>query len=173
MDSKLDPVYRALFRHAEHTGDRQDIKREEAPGGDGRRKDDREPADRPDPWQDDAAVSVTALRAFLLNLLGGEAVTAPAPPQSAPRPADPLVARAAGAYRTTAAHQAPPPAAPVTATPATPAPGLTPDDIRAIRQLIADLDRLSSRQIDVLRIEKNGTFLQSLAAAATRALSTP
>lgn len=172
MDSKLDPVYRALFRHAEHSGDRQDVKREEATGGDGRRKDNREPSERPDPWQDDAAVSVTALRAFLINLLGGETAPAVTPPQTAPRPSDPATARAAGAYRTTAAHQAlPPAAAPVTAT--TPAPGLTPDDIRTIRTLIATLDRLSSRRIDMLRIEKNGTFLQSLAAAADRALATP
>ena len=174
MDSKLDPVYRALFRHAEHSGDRQDVKREEATGGDGRRKDDREPSERPDPWQDDAAVSVIALRAFLINLLGGEPAPVTVPPPATARPTDPATARAAGAYRTTAAHQAPPaiaPAAPVTS--ATPAPGLTSDDIRTIRTLIATLDRLSSRQIDMLRIEKNGTFLQSLAAAADRALAIP
>lgn len=175
MDSKLDPVYRALFRHAEHTGDRQDVKREEAPGGDGRRKDDRQRADRPDPWQDDTAVSITALRAFLVNLLGGESTAPAAPPQTTARPGDPLAARAAGAYRTTAAHQAPPPAPPAgavaTAPDSGPAPGLTPDDVRAIRQLITDLDRLSSHHIDMLRIEKNGTFLQSLAAAAARALA--
>lgn len=173
MDSKLDPVYRALFRHAEHSSDRQDVKREEAPGGDHRRKDDRDRPERPDPWQDDAAVSVSALRAFLLNLLGGEQAAAQAPPQMTPRPSDPLAARAAGAYRTTAAHQEPPTAIPAADPTARPAPGLTPDDIRTMRQLITDLDRLSSRQINMLRIEKNGTFLQSLSAAAAHALSMP
>lgn len=173
MDSKLDPVYRALFRHAEHSGDRQDVRREEASGDNGRRKDDRERPDRPDPWQDDTVVSVTALRALLLNLLGTPAEASnPAPPPAAPRPSDPMAARAAGAYRQTAAHRHPDPAPITTAPLATgPAPGLTDDDIRIIRQLITDLDRLSTRQIDVLRIEKNGSFLHSLAAAAARALA--
>lgn len=173
MDSKLDPVYRALFRHAEHSGDRQDVRREEAPGGDGRRKDDRERPERPDPWQDDTVVSVTALRALLLNLLGTPAELAqPAPPPAPLRPSDPVAARAAGAYRHTAAHQQPTAAPVATPAPATgPAPGLTDDDVRIIRGLITDLDRLSTRQIDVLRIEKNGSFLHSLAAAAARALA--
>lgn len=171
MDSKLDPVYRALFRHAEHSGDRQDVRREDATGDHNRKKDDRPPPERPDPWQDDTTVSVAALRALLLGLLGGGDVPAAAPPPAAPRMTDPAAARAAGAYRSTAAHgPASPPPVTAAAAPAGPAPGLTDDDVRAIRQLIAALDRLSSRQIDVLRIEKAGTFLQSLSAAAARAL---
>ena len=167
MDSKLDPVYRALFRHAEHSGDRQDVKREDATGDHNRKKHDRPRPDRPDPWQDDATVSVTALRALLHALLGaGETVAAP--PSVPPRMTDPASARAAGAYRSTASQGTPP--APLATASAGPAAGLTDDEIIAIKQLIAALDRLSSRQIDVLRIEKEGTFLQSLSAAATRAL---
>lgn len=170
MDSKLDPVYRALFRHAEHSGDRQDVRREDATGDNSRRRNDRPPPERPAIWQDDTIVSVGALRAILFNLLGADAAPSAAPPVTT-GPADGAAARAAGAYRTTAAHTAaPPPQSPAPATTG-PAPGLSADDVRIIRQLIVDLDRLSARRVDILRIEKNGTFLQSLAAAAEKALS--
>lgn len=172
MDSKLDPVYRALFRHAEHSGDRQDVRREDETNDHNSRRDRRETADRPDPWQDDTSVSISALRVLLLNLLGADI---PAPPSPhTPARSTGAMAQAAGAYRTTAAHTAPP--APSTTTMSSsghPAPGLSPDDIRAIGSLIVDLDRLTVRGIDILRIEKNGTFLQSLATAARRALDNP
>jgi hypothetical protein len=179
MDSKLDPVFRTAFRHAESTDARLGIRREE-PQGDQRRGGDGDtPHEREDPWQDVTSVSIRALRTFLAGLLGQagqnigekEKIILPTAPDEtyAARPAaDPAAARAAGAYRATAgggATSAPP------AAPAGPAVILTPDEIRVIHGLIDDLDRLSSRQIEELRIEKNGTFLESLAAAARRALA--
>lgn len=153
-----------------------DIKREEATGDHPRRRRER-PADDTGEGQDQATISITALRAFLAALIGGgdmagglktygetygETYGTRAP---APSPA----ARAAQAYQsTTRTPYAPPAPPPATATAD---PALAPADEAAIRALLPLLHRLETLHITELAVEGiESGFIQSLRAAAEKAL---
>jgi hypothetical protein len=180
MSERLDPVFRTTFRHAEPLDTRLGIRRDEPQEDSGRRRDRDEKRGTTDPWQDITSVSIPALRAFLSELLGeapaaSAAVEAPPPADMPSRAPDPVAARAAGAYRATARGTlaTPPPSSPVTTNDQPHEaghPALSDAERRAIRLLIADIDRLAARGVDQLTIEKNGSFLDSLAAAARKAL---
>ena len=49
-------------------------------------------------------------------------------------------------------------------------PALENEDVRSIHSLLRDIGVLQTRGIEYLTIERNETFLASLAAAATKAL---
>ena len=179
MDSRLDPIFKTQFRHAETLDTRQGIRREEKTGDRGKRDEKSRSDDEPDLWEDSTAVSIKALKAFLEQLVRdsthtdeGEKINI-APPAPAENentgPVAQDAARAAGAYeRTYRATHEEETAAPTADT--IPAIELQPDEIRIIHQLIADLGLLQQRQIEYLTIKKSESFLQSLvdAAAALR-----
>lgn len=184
MFSRLDPVFQSLPRQAESTDTRQDIRREEKTGDEGRKGGRDKEEKQQQLWEDSTVVSVRALRAFLAGLIarsagGGHAdvrVSVAQPPAHPPaqqnrnQPSTTESARAARAYKSMyytgqKEHQPPLPAPPA-------AEGgikLSPEEDRAIHKLIADIDILAARGVETLPINKSGSFLQSLVDAAALA----
>jgi hypothetical protein len=188
MDSRLDPVFRAIPRHAENSDTRQEIRRHEEQGQQ-RKNNERDGEEKsPELWEDSTVVSVVALKAFLENMLRDTSpgaaekqfasaaasaettVSAPTPPPPASQ-----AAVAAKAYQKTyTATHAPGPAAPPPPATETAAPSLalTNDEIRTIHTLIGTLDALLKNGAQALTIvNTGGSFLQSIVAAANAALA--
>lgn len=182
MLSQLGPLFKATFRHAEESDARQNLPHQV--NKDDRRKDQDDPRDRSDLWEDSTGVSVVALRAFLINFLAGttqQTGLAHMPESAAPdataaepqRPANTATARAAGAYQSMAdkmePHHAAPPMAPPAA-PRTDADLVAAGDIRLMHALIADLERLEQAGVEMLTLNPAESFLQSLKNAVDEAL---
>lgn len=182
MFSNFGNLFITRSRQAEHADTRLDIRRHD-PDQEGRRKKDGEAKENSTfDTDDNATVTVEALRIFLENFLvtlqpqksdGGHKITAPQnhDPAPAQKPhTDGQAAKAAGVYQhvaqkvdRTAPHiththdETPPPVE------------LAAADIRAIHQLLADLKPLTERGIEYLVIERSDSFLGSLVAAVEKA----
>ncbi len=170
-------------REAETTDTKLGIRRHD-PDQEGRKKKKSE-EDEPTLFseEDDATVSIEALRVFLDNFLrsldeaAGEAKTGGGEQQAAhnqnvettgPQAHGGEAAQAASAYQATAqatsqgSHfdSAPTPGADT---------ALESHEMRTIHTLLADLKALSERGVQNLRIERGESFLQSLSAATEKA----
>lgn len=179
MFSTLGPLFKTMFRQAEHADARLEIRRDE-------KRDGRKSAEFEDKeedgglWEDSTDVSVSALKMFLQNFASGktQAVAgqtekqenqlasppSPAPAAAPGTPANTMTARAIGAYQHAAPKSAitPPPAA---QKPQSDADLMSGEDMRIIYQLMSDLDDISARGIETLHIQKAPTFLESLTNA--------
>ncbi len=179
MDSRLDSIFRTTFRQTESTDTWMGIRRED-PHDDHKRKnnDDDQKKEKPQ-WEDDTVVSIAALKQFLTTLIAPDSVyQAPATPavptQATLSTQQQRAHNAASAYQSTARHAAY--TAPTTAV--TPPPTttkstntLSQEESRAIHQLLGDLDLLLQEGVTSLRIQKEGSFLQSLRLAAQNTLN--
>ncbi len=175
MFSNLGPLFKAEFRQAEHTDTRQAIRREEK---EHRRKDDESNRQDQDDtfWEDSTAVSVDALRTFLINFLkgttltdkirqkteGSENIDIRTPEQRLP--ANTHTARALGAYQSMAEKLGQSEPSPPAEDPAliSEADLVQSDEVRLMHRLITDLETLSNQGVETLTIERADSFLQSL-----------
>lgn len=172
MESRLDSIFRTTFRTTESADTWMGVRRED-PHDEGRRKKDNEDNHPDKPlWEDDAVVSIAALKQFLTTLIAPDSkfqkpannisTTPDHPPLS---PQQQRAHNAASAYQTTARHA---PAPPVNITPETvpDSPTLSQEENRIIHQLMSDLDALLQNGVTSLTIQKDGSFLESLSRAA-------
>jgi hypothetical protein len=190
MFSKLDPVsVPSQARKAESSDARMDIRRDESQTGGQKKGQQGDHAYTPIPWEDSAVVSTGGLKVFLQSLLQGatpqkqdsqtpnktveETITAAALPQ------DSRMGRAAQAYQTTgrAVHDRniediSPTPVPASAASETVALGsdFTEDDLKSLRQFIADLSELERRGITEIPVERSLSFLEGIRRAISSAL---
>lgn len=170
MFSSLGPLFKASFRQTEQTDTRQSIIREEKEEG-RRKKREENPVKDDEFWEDSTSVSVDALRTFLMNFLKGATLTdkirenETPPPVRMPEertPADTRTARALDAYQSMAEKtraSTPPPDMPA---PQSEVDLVTSEEIRLMHELIKDLEILSARGVETLKIEPAGSFLAAL-----------
>ncbi len=170
MDTRLESLFRPIFRQAESADTRLGIRRDEQRDQRSRNKDRDKNDDDQSQWEDHTFVSLPALQIFLQSLIGapGMATTTSIPEAPPSISSPPPAAAAAKAYQTTArgGHPAVPPPPAASATPAT---NLTPEEQQAVRRLLVDLDFLAAKNIAQLEIWRGDNFLQSLIDAAARA----
>ncbi len=182
MFSQLGPLFKTHLRQAEHADARFEIKREDK-NDQGKKQEFEEKEDTTPMWEDSTQVSVEALRTFLLqflktrgeptpeenNLVDPNSIYAGLSPEER-TPASPTAARAVKAYATMAVYShteqpPPPPSEPQKEEPVDLADLLRSDELRTIHVLIAELEQLSRRGLQVLTIEKADTFLEALVQA--------
>ncbi len=181
MFSQLGPLFKTVFRKTEHADARFEIRREEKDNPKKEEDEAEEKLSDDDLWQDSTAVSVLALRTFLIDFLKtkGEAtqeeITASENMEGAintphPAPANPMAARAHRAYANMASYAQSPPPPPENTTEKTVnlSDLLAVDEVRTMHMLIAKLDRLHKRGIETLVIEKADSFLQALVLAVEK-----
>jgi hypothetical protein len=187
MFSNFGNLFITRSRQAEHADTRLDIRRHD-PDQEGRRKKDGAPQENSAfDTDDNATVTIEALRVFLENFLvslqpqkfdgksdGGHKIIPPQnhDPESAFRPhTDGEAAKAAGVYQHVAqkVDRTAPHATHTSDETAPPSVELAAADIRAIHQLLADLKPLTERGIEYLVIERSDSFLGSLVAAVEKA----
>lgn len=182
MFSQLGPLFKTQFRQTESNDTRQHIPHEER---DQHRKKDNEDTTKnkeSDLWTDDTTVSVTALRAFLIEFLktipGGDDTAfikehtqkedAKSRPREQTRPTNTHNARAVRAYQTMASHAGneidiekdikeknnePT------------ADKLLSKELRDIHALILDLEYIENKGVRMLNILKANSFVESLTIA--------
>ncbi len=173
MDSRLDNVFHNVFRQTESTDTWMGIRREEPRDDPRRKKGDEEEKKEEPKWEDNAVVSIAALKQFLTTLIApGSEFQKAAPTLTETHNLSPQQRRAhnaASAYQTTARHVPSP--APVTAPEAkSDSPTLTQEENRIIHQLMNDLEVLLQNGVTSLVIQKEGSFLESLSQSAKAAL---
>lgn len=170
MVSRLDALFRTTFRTTEQTDTWLGIKRDDPQHE--RKKHDRR--DEPDDGifgEDDASLSLQALKGFLTMLLaqaqGKSPETAPVPAQAdGSVPAQNMAQRASAAYQNTAQHGMPPvPPAPAQDT--VPPMALSAVEIEKIQRLLAALKTLEARGATSIPLLPGETFLDSLIAGAS------
>lgn len=189
MFSQLGPLFKTQFRHTESNDTRQNIPHEEYDAAQGRDQNEAEKKEAPK-WEDEASVSIIALRAFLIDFLktlpGAENLefetkqidkAQSARPKESRRPTNTNNAKAVRAYQTMAKHAVPDEVEEKEASEDTGsiARKKTPDvpdnieskEYRDIYMLIQDLDVLSDKGVQELFIYKSETFVESLKAAVT------
>ncbi len=183
MFSQLGPLFKTTFRQAESNDTRQKIPHQER--DDHRKKDDEKekPVNTDNIWEDNTSVSIDALRVFLIGFLkdlpdvdntkfqNTETTVQNPRPKEKTRPQNTHNAKAVRAYQAQAAHS--------------PAPkeqstkvekensnhkNIENKELREIYQLIDDLKTLSERGVQMLTIEKNGTFVKSLRSSINKIL---
>ena len=182
MYSRLDPIFKTRFRHAETLDTRQGIRRHDQPGRRGKQHEREEDTENKEAWEDSTSIAVQTLKVFLEQLAqetagpqsnadhGEKIDLSPRAEQGADRhqkSADPAAQQAAQAYQRTyrATHDE---ARVIPNRDAIPDIALTPAEIRIIHRLIKDLDRLAARNIEQLTILKSESFLQSLVDAVEK-----
>jgi hypothetical protein len=176
--SQLGPLFKTHLRQAEKSDARLEIRRDEKQEH-GKKQTFEEPdAESSDLWEDSTAVSVEALKAFLIQFLKARGDDAPEAspvmenirdtaqtPEFRP-PANNRAAQAVRAYSSMAAqNNAPPPVSQATVPPTQDidlVSLLAADEIRTMHVLIAELEGLSRKGIQTLTIEKADTFLEAL-----------
>ncbi len=176
MDSRLDSIFRTTFRQTESADTGMGIRRDD-PRDQHKRKDndDDQKEDKPQ-WEDDTVVSIAALKQFLITLIAPDSIYQPpatpaVPTQISLSTRQQRAHNAASAYQSTARHAAytapsPTPAVAETKSNNT----LSQEENRTIHQLLVDLDLLLQEGITSLRIQKEGSFLESLRLAARNTL---
>ncbi len=180
MFSQLGPLFKTHLRQAEHADTRFEIKREDK-NDQGKKQEFEEKEDTTPMWEDTTQVSVEALRSFLLEFLKTRGEPAPEENNNVDpnsiyaglrpeelTPASPMAARAVKAYGTMAMYSyqdTPPPPEPIQEQPVDLADLLRSDELRTIHVLIAELEQLSRRGLQVMTIEKADTFLEALVQA--------
>ncbi len=182
MFSQLGPLFKSHLRQAEKSDARLEIRRDERQEHGQKQEQEQSEDSGNSLWEDSTAVSVEALKAFLIEFLRNRGDEVPeAPPlaeaasvQTAPEltPVNTRTARAVAAYSSTAAHAAQPPVLPETPQnsantepPADLVSLLAADEIRTMHVLITELEGLSRQGVQTLVIEKAETFLSALVLA--------
>lgn len=188
MFSQLGPLFKTTFRQAESNDTRQKIPHQERDDPNKKQNEKEKSVSTDDLWQDNTSVSIEALRAFLVGFLKElpdannidlpqeDNMTSPNPrPKEKVRPQNTHNAKAVRAYQAQAAHST---------TDIASDPNQSKKDkerhkrhanienqeLREIYLLIDDLKILSERGVQMLTIEKNGTFVESLRTSTTKAL---
>lgn len=187
MFSQLGPLFKTTFRKAETNDTRLAIPHDEREKGRRKKEEEDKQASKQGPWEDEATVTVTALRAFLVNFLktipDAEDGTSPEsreteeslsvrPPEKS-RPTNTQNAKAVRAYQSMAEKThtpAPPPQKDNEKVEPT-ADLLQSQELRDIHQLISDLEELENRGLQVLKIEKAATFIDGMKNAVQLAKS--
>lgn len=183
MFSQLGPLFKTHLRQAEKSDARLEIRRDEKQEH-GKKQEFEEPdTGGGDLWEDSTAVSVEALKAFLIQFLksrGDDVPEASAVPETSETliptpeyrpPVNNRAAQAVRAYSSMAAQQGtmpPPPPSPPEAEKAQSVDLvslLAADEVRTMHVLITELDALSRRGVQTLTIEKADTFLEALVLA--------
>lgn len=173
MFSALGHIFFNQPRHAESTDARLGIQRHD-PEQEQRRKNTKDDDASGFADEDNAIVSVEALRIFLENLLNTQQTAANAQsgssPIEVPQNASTVPvenAQAISAYQATARTSP----APVTARESSGV-GLKLEahELRMIYKLLEDLKQAGELKIEFVRIERSDTFLDSLQAAVAKAL---
>lgn len=184
MFSNLGPLFKATFRQAEQADTRMAIRKDDPRDQGKRRESAKEEPDDNSLWEDSMAVSIDALRGFLVNFVqgkthagteagsGADAAAPDAPEQAQAEirpPRDTQTARAMQAYQSMAehgtGHHLPPrlPSAPVSDVDLIEA-----GDVRVIHRLIEALDSLAAAGHESLVLEKADSFLHSIEQAVSR-----
>lgn len=183
MFSQLGPLFKTHLRQAEKSDARLEIRRDERQDQGKRQEAEEEAVDTSALWEDSTAVSVEALKAFLVEFLksrGDEVPEAPEPiadeahfsatPEYRP-PANTRTAQAVKAYGAMAAQVSTPitPPEPAESSAETESVDLVSllkaDEVRTMHILITELDILSRKGVQTLTIEKADTFLEALVLA--------
>lgn len=173
MDSKLDSIFRTRFHPAEKSDTWMGIRRHD-PDDERRKKDREEKEDNPEFGEDNTTLSVTALHGFLMSLLPQDGAVQAAP--AAPEPSEPATApyRAAASAYQTAASSGRPSSVSMTDTPppsaAAPIAALSEDELRTVRQLLRDVEKLARYGGQTITLRPAATFLESLAMGVEDAL---
>lgn len=181
MFSQLGPLFKTHLRQAEKSDARLEIRRDEKQDPGKRQEAEDEGDDTSALWEDSTAVSVEALKAFLVEFLKSRGDEVPEAPEDAadislshtPEYRPPMnnrAAQAVKAYSSMAAQTAQP-----TQPPSEPEPPqaeavdlvslLAADEVRTMHVLITELDALSRKGVQTLIIEKADTFLEALVLA--------
>lgn len=185
MLSQLGPLFKTVFRKAEQSDARLEIRREEKENQ--KQKDDKkdEEVKNIDLWEDTTYVSIDALRSFLNDFLKSHGNTA-LEKDSKPKQQNPndnmhsstqqnrintQAARAQQAYATTSHYAVPTeiqepdeqPSEKISLIDL-----LKSDEIRTIHILITELDYLAKKNVHTLVIEKAETFLKALVMAVEK-----
>ncbi len=169
MFSRIDPLFKTLFRHTENTDTRQDIKRKEPLHEHHKQKDEHtDPQDNP-LWEDETDVSVEALSSFLHSLLGDKN---PIFNQNAERPSSTTTtpsSYATNAYQKRAGNT--PRTLHITET--APLSGdhatLSEKERPLVEQLLQDLSALKQQGVNYLILSRKGTFFDSVKDAIQEA----
>lgn len=184
MFSNLGPLFKATFRQAEQADTRMAIRKDDPRDQGKRRESAKEEPDDNSLWEDSMAVSIDALRGFLVNFVqgkthagtdagsGADAAAPDAPEQAQAEirpPRDTQTARAMQAYQSMAEHGAghhPP--VPLPTTPVSDVELIEAGDVRVIHRLIEALDSLAAAGHESLVLEKADSFLHSIEQAVSR-----
>ena len=178
MFSTLGNIFSIKPRQAESTDTRLGIRRHEPEQEQGRKKQKADEGTEFFNTEDEATVSIEALKIFLENFLKSQqepektarpvsqAATAETPVQTSHASGE--ASQAANAYQATAQtnKKSAPPTASTEESPQ--GPTLQAHEIRTIHTLLNDLSELSARNIEYLRIERSDSFLNSLVAAVEK-----
>lgn len=189
MFSQLGPLFKTTFRQAESSDARMGIRQEEHKGRKNQSEDDDAGHSSSELWDDSIAVSISALKSFLVEFLKTKGVAGTeffhteedASPYAGltpekKSPVSPVAARAVKAYGAMAQYAPDPQPAqqPVTRIEASQeytADSMASEDVRTIYMLIKDLEGLQAAGIEMLQLEKAETFLKSLVDAVGSARS--
>ena len=175
MFSRIDPLFKTLFRHAESADTRQELKRKDPLlERHGEKKDNPSHEDSP-LWEDETDVSIEALSSFLHTLLGDKNhifnnQSAQTPPPQKPSEDS---SYAINAYQKTSGEQ-------------TRSINITEDEPQAeesefkldekerptVEKLLKDLEELKKRNVEYLVVSKTGTFFESVKDAIESAHDT-
>jgi hypothetical protein len=182
--SQLGPLFRTHLRQAEKSDTRLEIRRDD-PRDQRKKQEFEEPQESAaDLWEDSTAVSVEALKAFLVEFLKSRGDDVPEAQdlqaanilQITPEyraPVNTRTAQAVKAYGAMAAQTlATPPAEAQTEQTTAEADAsidlvslLAADEVRTMHVLISELDAFSRKGVQTLVIEKADTFLEALVMA--------
>jgi len=179
--SQLGPLFKTHLRQAEHADTRLEIRRDEKHDQGKKQEYEAQDEDTGALWEDSTAVSVEALRTFLIEFLksrGDEVPEAGIPLADgsigsgmSPEYRPPISTRAAQAVKAYSSMQAQmtPPTMPPEPSKSAPAVDLVDllhaDEIRTMHVLITELDALWRKGIQTLIINKAETFLEALVLA--------
>ena len=185
MLSQLGPLFKTIFRKAEQSDARLEIRREEKENYKQKEHEEEEEVNDIDLWEDTTYVSIEALRSFLVDFLKSYGDASPEnninseietinkmPQLSQPQNAiNPQAARAQEAYAAMSVYAAPA-AVKEESKPSLERKSLVDllesDEIRTIHILIKEIDHLAKRNVHTLVIEKAETFLKALVMAVEK-----
>lgn len=179
--SQLGPLFKTVFRKAEQSDARFEIRREEKEQHRKKEDETQETPDDIDLWADSTSVSIQALRSFLIDFLKSKGDDVPEEQiglsqNAVPLPytthvlENPVAQKALKAYATMSSYgQAPVSSAPQESVSQNLSDLLAVDELRTMHVLIAELDILSGKGIQTLIIEKDESFLKALVMAVQKA----
>jgi hypothetical protein len=181
--SQLGPLFKSQLRQAEKSDARLEIRRDEKQEHGKKQEQEEEAVDTSALWEDSTAVSVEALKAFLVEFLKSRGDEVPEAPETSAvetdialtpeyrPPVNTRTAQAVKAYGAMAAQTAAPAPPPeplenkASEEPIDLVSLLKADEVRTMHVLITELDMLSRKGVQTLIIEKADTFLEALVLA--------
>jgi hypothetical protein len=190
MFSQLGPLFKTVFRRAESTDARLEIRRDEKREQGKKQEFEEKPPDADDLWQDSTQVSLDALKTFLVSFLKNHGAESPPDKTSqiqsvyeemnlspeVRNPSSTMAARAVKAYGTMQTHGGgvfhspqPDPQKETTKESVSLVDLLKSDEVRTMHRLIEEINGLSARGTTHLTIEKADTFLEALVLAVINA----